>query len=423
MKSLSFHHLTPFILLIACASSAPPVGRVEARGDLYAERESPELARAEYIRALEQEPNNERLRSKLASTQNALLDERTRDIKAAIANGEPIVAAYTLSKARREFGADHVKIIEMEAQVTAGLKSSLRVAETNAQHERAFTLHAAMLAYVPESSQANRQEQRRLRDVWVAQLRDRALDDESQRLHASAALHWYKIFKLSRDPASKERAQAQRALAVAPHIYSVSLLNNAQAEVDQRLVLPHLEAVLPHPGIVLLADGSAAAGATFTITLRDLSCDERQEMRAPNKVASKRAVIIQRCVTTFGTALIPTDAYREELSMEQLLTEEIVHANTTLDDDERARYATKLADALHAQGAQLIAGLLLQDFRNSRDRIVERARALPLERAVMDAQITLFWLEPGHYGTRDLLDEVESKSGFKDAGELMRNEP
>ncbi len=422
MKINIVQHITPLLFAVACASSSSQIGRTEARGDLYAQRQSPELARAEYIRALEDDPDNERLRDKLIATNQALLTLREQEIEDAIMDGEPIAAAYTLSKARQEFGEDHEHLVALDARVTSALQSALRQAEKQERFDLATKLHAALLAYVPETSRANRVEQKRYRDAWSTQLRARALDDESQRLHASASLHWAKIHELSRDDAHLQRAIAQRALATAPHVYSVSLLHHEQAELDQRLVLPHLANVLPHPDIELLADGSAAQGATFTIMLRDLRCDERQEMHAANKVASKRPVIVQRCMTTFATNLIPTDAYREELSAEKVLTQEFYHkTGVTLDDAERARVEAKLADELHGQGAQLISDLLAQDFRRARDRILERAYALPLERAVMDAKIILYWLEPTHYGTAQHLDEIEKISGFEHVGELLRS--
>ena len=453
LASSLFCLLTLLSLGAGCAhGSNTEIGREEARGDRYMTSARHDLARAEYARALRNDPENTRLIEKVNRSEQAYLDMVSVEVEKALNDGEPLLAMEAVASLRRAFpqasGSTQETISRLEEQGIASTQSAVRTAQQADDAERAYLLQRALVGRYPtERTRVSKLDVARARDAWVKTLQDRARDDEEQNLLASAALHWFKVHTLTDKEAHLLRARDDQKRAVEKHRYEVSLiagmtdsapLDDALArslgEDHHLLLLPHLKPLLQqegarredHPiartrGVHLLSEGSAASGSTIMVTLQNLRCDERIEKRAKYAASTPRDVLVQRCMTTFVAELFPTDGNRATRKVEELFVEEFAHddAAREIEKSEKLQHDTKLVDRFYARGAALIPPLVEQDMEEAHTNLLERALTYPLARAELNARVLLYWLPPEHHAAPEQLARIRSAANFEDLVTLL----
>ena len=449
IKTSRVHRAAPLVLatlLFGACASAPEPHPAQRKGDDYFARDSYHLALPYYQEAAAARPDDEALQKRLTETREALLAHRRAQARGALDAGEPEAALAAAIEVQAELGADDPEVEALVEEIGQRVGDHAASAERAGDHQEAVRIFEALLRDLPEHARGGHSELARLRKLWVGQLIDRALDDEEQRLWASAMLTWAEAAHIGGEPAHAKRRDELYARVIERNTYRLRIGGDTMAPPQARM-LQELER-RGMPGAAALTEDRDQATATLELAFSAPRCEETTSKRQRTASASARAggglaapidagqpiayVVTRherRCQVRFEATVRPTDRRVEPTTITRQFS-----THTTDESHPAVPEAGLTADPLaldtpetlrrelFGQGVGLAYQALERDVARHRQGLTERARKIPLERARLDAEITAVLLEPAH-ATPRRMEYIRRESGFEDASHILLMNP
>jgi hypothetical protein len=385
------------LLLVAsaCATTQQQPSEAERQGDLYYKRGAFHLALPHYERAASQEPENERVSTRLEEARQALFTQRLTTSRESFDQGSARAGIDAFSRAMHELGADYPGMDAFAEEAYRRADSAARAAVSRKDFQNAFELQLLIATEFPDERANAKQQLARIRQQWLDRLEARAHADEDQRLWGSALLTWSKAAQLDREQVKyAEHRERMRERILERYAFQVVMPQDTLAQ-PASTIAAHLERVRWPEGmkLSLLSEPESAHGVEIATEFGSPVC------RASTSVSARQ------CETIFELELVPFDKRLSSQTVREQLRAE-------------GRDDSAIRNELYTMSARLVQNALEREFAIYRASLVEDAKKIPLQRARIDAEIRAIILAPD-LATPARVREIEEVSGFQNTLHLL----